>query len=124
MLNEKKFAKNLIIEQYLEFSIVNEVFFMTLQRFDKKTNSINTYLVKYDDILDLNPYIYGKTELNDYMYFLKGIMHYKGNIEKGHYLSNIKIKGEWYEFNDAFVRKLDTQEYQNSKFFILANLIN
>ena len=98
---------------------MNDVVFMTLQRFNKETNSINTSLVKYDDILDLNPYIYGKTKLNDYIYLLKGIVHYKGNIEKGHYWSNLKIKGDWYEFNDAFVRKLDMQEYQNSTVFIL-----
>ena len=52
------------------------------------------------------------------MYFLKGIVHYTGNIEEGYYWSDIKIKGEWYEFNDAFVKKLDTQDYQNSTVFI------
>ena len=60
-----------------------------------------------------------KSESNDYMYFLKWIVHYRGNIEKGLYWSNIKIRGEWYDFNDNFVNKLDMQEYQNSTAFIL-----
>ena len=55
-----------------------------------------------------------KSESNDYMYFLKWIVHYRGNIEKGHYWYNIKIRGELYDFNDNFVNKLDVQEYQNS----------
>ena len=84
-----------------------------------ETNSIYKSLVKYDDVLDLNPYMDAKSESNDYMYFLKWIVHYRGNIEKGHYLSNIKIRGEWYDFNDNFVSKLDMQEYQNSTAFIL-----
>lgn len=111
--------KDLIIEQYINFSILNEVVFISLQRFNRKTNSINNSLVKYDDVLDLNPYMDIKSESNDYMYFLKAIVHYRGNIEKGHYWSNIKIRGEWYEFNDNFVKKLDRQEYQNSTVFIL-----
>ena len=111
--------KDLIIEQYINFSILNDIVFITLQRFNKETNSINNSLVKYDDVLDLNPYMDAKSESNDYMYFLKGIVHYRGNIEKGHYWSNIKIRGEWYDFNDNFVSKLDMQEYQNSTAFIL-----
>ena len=50
-----------------------------------ETNSIYKSLVKYDDVLDLNPYMDAKIESNDYMYFLKWIVHYRGNIEKGHY---------------------------------------
>ena len=35
---------------------------MTLQRFNKEANSIYKSLVKYDDVLDLNPYMDAKSE--------------------------------------------------------------
>lgn len=39
-----------------------------------------------------------------HMYTLKGIISHVGYSESGHYISYVKIKGQWYEFNDQRVR--------------------
>lgn len=42
-----------------------------------------------------------------YQYDLKGIIVHVGNADYGHYYSFIKHEGEWFEFNDIRVRKVE-----------------
>ena len=46
-------------------------------------------------------------DLNNYIYSLKGIINYKGNLVKGHYCSYIKIYNIWHEFNDSNILKIE-----------------
>ena len=59
---------------------------------------------------------------NNYIYNLYGsINHRGGDLDFGHYFSNIKREGEgfWWQFNDAYVDNLDSDLIQNSSVYIL-----
>ena len=45
--------KNLIITQNIKFNIINDILFISLQRFDRITNSINESAVTIDEMINL-----------------------------------------------------------------------
>ena len=99
--------KNLIITQKIKFNIINDILFISLQRFDRITNSINESTVTIDEMIDFKQFMDPIYDLNNYIYSLKGIVNYKGNLVKGHYWSYIKINNIWYEFNDSNILKIE-----------------
>jgi ubiquitin C-terminal hydrolase len=95
----------LIVKQNIKFRIVNDAIFsfFSIQKLDRLSNSINKSLVKLEEIFDLSLFIDILSDLNNYNYSVKGLVNYKGDLEKRHYWSNIKIKEEWYEVNDSLI---------------------
>lgn len=78
-----------------------------MQRFDRITNSINESMVTINEILDLKQFVDPIYDLNNYIYSLKGIINYKGNLVKRHYWSYIKIYNNLFEFNDSNILKIE-----------------
>ena len=99
--------KNLIITQKIKFNIINDILFISLQRFDRITNSINESMIAIDEMLDLKQFMDPIYDIKNYIYLLKGIINYKGNLVKGHYWSYIKIYNNWFEFNDSNIKKIE-----------------
>ena len=110
--------KDLIIEQFIK-SILNEIIFFFLQRFNRFSNSINNLEVKFEYIIDLSPFMVNLLGVNSCKFSLKGIVNCKGDFEEGHCWSVIKINGVWCEFNDLIIRKKDIIDFQNSTAVIL-----
>ena len=95
------------------------VIFFSLQRFNRFSNSINNLEVKFEDIIDLSPFMVNLLGVNSYKFSLKGIVNYKGDFEEGHFWSIIKRIGIWYEFNNSIIKKKDIIDFQNSTAVIL-----
>lgn len=55
--------------------------------------------------MNLNLKDFGKSNLKDmeFSHKLIAAINYISNIEKGHYIANLKIGFLWHEFNDSFV---------------------
>lgn len=43
------------------------------------------------------------------VYRLKGIISHSGQSDKGHYISFIKLKEKWFEFNDRYVSQVSEE---------------
>ena len=82
-----------------------------MQRFNSKTNSKNNSKIFFDEIIHKdtlrNMNCLSNIINNNSDYILKGIIYHIGLFNKGHYYSVINLKGEWFEFNDSNVKKLD-----------------
>ena len=78
-----------------------------MQRFDRITNSINESMIAIDEMLDLKQFKDPIYDIKNYIYLLKGIINYKGNLVKGDYWSYIKIYNNWFEFNDSNIKKIE-----------------
>jgi ubiquitin C-terminal hydrolase len=79
-----------------------KILILSLQRMRKSRNKINTK-VSFSETLNLNNFIDSEICNNNYQYQLYAIANHKGTIDFGHYYANIKIDGNWYEFNDSMV---------------------
>ena len=77
-----------------------------MQRFDPLLSVKNESLIIYDELIDLKSYSDTPTKEKNLEYKLIGTIHHNGNLQYGHYYSNIKIENEWYEFNDSLVTKI------------------
>ena len=90
-----------------------------MQRFDSLLSVKNESLIIYDELIDLKPYSdTPKTGIN-LEYRLIGTIHHNGNLQYGHYYSNIKIENEWYEFNDSLVTKINSFVGRSSNVCVL-----
>ena len=79
-----------------------------MQRFNSITNTKNYSKIFFDEIIhkDSLRNMNCLSNINS-DYILKGIIYHIGLFNKGHYYSVINLKGEWFEFNDSNVKKLD-----------------
>ena len=77
-----------------------------MQRFDPLLSVKNESLIIYDELIDLKSYSDTPIMGKNLEYKLIGTIHHNGNLQCGHYYSNIKIENEWYEFNDSLVTKI------------------
>ena len=76
-------------------------------------------MVTIDEKLDLKQFMDPIYDLNNYIYSLKGIINYKGNLDNGHYWSYIKIYNIWFEFNDSIIKKIEKIDLNNDSACIL-----
>ena len=49
-------------------------------------------------------------------YELKGVVLHSGSVDAGHYISLVKINGEWYKFNDGCVSQFTAAELEHEAF--------
>ena len=54
-----------------------------------------------------------------YKYRLISIIHHIGEIDYGHYYSEININNNWYLFNDSQVKLLDKLNFNSDSVLIL-----
>lgn len=87
-----------------------EILIVTLKRFSDHTNK-NQCLVDFPlENLDLTKYVVGYNK-KSYIYDLYGICNHSGGLLGGHYTSSVKnIDGNWYNFNDQQVSKINNIE--------------
>ena len=90
-----------------------------MQRFDPLLSVKNESLIIYDELIDLKPYSDTPIFEKNLKYKLIGTIHHNGNLQYGHYYSNIKIENEWYEFNDSLVTKIQSFVDRSSNVCVL-----
>jgi ubiquitin carboxyl-terminal hydrolase 8 len=87
--------KRLILKRLPKYLIIH------LKRFSYFSSSNkNNKVVKCDE----------KIIIEDRNYDLRGIVYHSGTANGGHYISVIKLNGEWYLCNDGTITKLDNIE--------------
>ena len=75
--------------------------------------------IYFPDIIDLKLFADELIQNDNLKYRLFGTIHHNGSIQYGHYYSLIKIKNEWFEFNDSLVTKKEIMEYNSNNVCIL-----
>lgn len=59
-------------------------------------NEKNTREVSFDEVINIEEQATQKSV----RYELRGVIHHVGSLNRGHYYADVKIDGEWYEFDD------------------------
>lgn len=99
-----------------------EILILSLQRFSHDYTTINRAQIAFENELDLSKYIdnddNNNTQRTPTLYKLYGISNHTGSFNFGHYYAYIKIKDEWFEFNDNHVYH-HTMNYNSTTAYIL-----
>ena len=107
-----------LADKKMEIYSANEVLIIHLKRFRNNRKIEN--LVEFPiEELNLGNYMSNKKE--KYIYDLFAVANHSGNLHGGHYYAYCKnnIDGEWYEFNDSHVSKIDKKKVVNDNAYVL-----
>lgn len=99
-----------------------EILIISLKRFSingmRLTKRNDLVDIPIDD-LDLSPYCVGYTK-NKSKYSLFGICNHSGGLGGGHYYAFCKnLNGYWYNYNDTFVKKMDSENIITNGAYVL-----
>ena len=111
----KKFQ---LADKKMEIYSVNEVIVIHLKRF--RNNRKNSSYVQFPiEGLNMANYLPNKNEKN--IFDLFAVANHIGNLNGGHYFAYCKnfIDGEWYEFNDSRVSKINENSVVTSNAYVL-----
>ena len=100
----------------MKIALLPNILIISLQRINPKDGMKNEALVKFYEGIDFSEII--DTEIqrtNSTKYNLFAISNHIGNINSGHYYSQIKINNNWYCFEDSKVYKIGPQIDMNTK---------
>ena len=100
----------------MKIALLPNILIISLQRINPKNGMKNEALVKFYEGIDFSEII--DTEIqrtNSTKYNLFAISNHIGNINSGHYYSQIKINNNWYCFEDSKVYKIGPQIDMNTK---------
>ena len=100
----------------MKIALLPNVLIISLQRINPKTGMKNEAAVKFYegiDFIDIIDTEIQNTNLTKYELF--AISNHIGNINSGHYYSQIKIDKNWYCFEDSKVYKIGPQIDMNTK---------
>ena len=102
----------------MEIYSVNEIIIIHLKRF-KKNRKIKNLVEFPIEGLDLSEFLPKKDEKN--IYDLFAVANHIGELNLGHYYAYCKnfIEGDWYEFNDSNVYKIEKKKVMSDSAYIL-----
>ena len=107
------------IEKHMTLGVLNDIVIFSLQRLDPLLSVKSNTRIYFPDIIDLKLFADELIQNDNLKYRLFGTIHHNGSIQYGHYYSLIKIKNEWFEFNDSLVTKKEIMEYNSNNVCIL-----
>lgn len=103
---------NTVSKKNISFWNVPNVMIITLKRFalnSVRIHKINSY-VSYPLILNMSTFVSNQNN-QQILYKLTAVIHHYGGINGGHYISYCMMDdGEWYQFDDGCVRKIDASK--------------
>ena len=102
----------------MEIYSLSEVLIIHLKRF-RNNRKIENFVDFPIENLDLTKYLHNKKE--KYIYDLFGVSNHSGSLNGGHYYAYCKNwkDGEWYEFNDSHVSKIDNKKIVSDNAYVL-----
>jgi len=107
-----------LADKKMEIYSVSEVVIIHLKRFrnNRKIESLIDFPIEN---LDLTKYLPNKNE--KYIYDLFAVANHMGGLHGGHYFAYCKNckDGEWYEFNDSNVDKIDKNKIVTENAYVL-----
>ena len=102
--------------EIMKIASLPTILIISLQRINPVSGLKNEAKVKFYEGLDLREMIDTETLKSGYTkYDLFAVSNHIGNINTGHYYSNIKIGNIWYCFEDSKVYKIGAQIDMNTK---------
>ena len=107
-----------LADKKMEIYSINEVVILHLKRF--RNNQKNDTLVEFPlEGLNLGEYLPKKDEKN--IFDLFAVANHSGGLHGGHYYAYCKNfnDGEWYEFNDSHVSKINKNSVVRSTAYVL-----
>ena len=95
------------------------ILIISINRFDNNGSKKNNFVSFPIDNLDLSKYCVGYNKYKS-TFELYGICNHIGNSNNGHYFSYCRYNdGNWYEFNDTNVTKIDSNNIISNKCYCL-----
>ena len=92
-----KYNKKCIHSKYSKISYPPNILILSLQRFNKNTNSKNNCFIKYSENLIISYFIDKEWGYDrDTIYHLYGVINHKGSLSSGHYYSYVKFSEDTY----------------------------
>ena len=98
----------------MTLGILNDIVIFSLQRLDPLLSVKSNTRIYFPDIIDLKLFTDELIQNDNLKYRFFGTIHHNGSIQYEHYYSLIKIKNEWFEFNDSLVTKKEIMEYNSN----------
>ena len=113
-----KCQKHQLADKKMELYSISEVIIIHLKRF-RNNRKIENLIDFPLENLDLNKYLPNQTE--KYIYDLFAVANHVGGLHGGHYFAYCKnnIDGDWYEFNDSNVDKIDKNKIVTENAYVL-----
>ena len=110
--NKSSCSNNKIYQKMSEFIIIQ------LKRYNRNNNKNNKF-IKYEEYLNMNPYIIDKTKST--LYKLMGIIVHSGRVNFGHYYSICynMVDERWRIYNDENVGDIETKNIFNKNPYCL-----
>ena len=103
-----------------KITILPKILIINVIRYNSTNKSRNSTIIKFTNVIDLSEYL--EKSCNSHListkYELFAITNHVGNENGGHYYSTIKIKENWYEFDDSEVRKTEIK-YKSDEIYTL-----
>ena len=107
-----------LADKKMEIFTINEIVIIHLKRFrnNRKIDNLVDFPIEG---LDLGKYLSNKS--NKDIYDLFAVANHVGGLHGGHYFAYCKncIDGEWYEFNDSNVSKIDNKKVVSENAYVL-----
>ena len=110
--NKSGCSNNKIYQKMSEFIIIQ------LKRYNRNNNKNNKF-IKYDEYLNMDPYVINKTKST--IYKLMGIIVHAGGLNFGHYYSICynMVDEKWRIYNDENVGDIETKNIFNKNPYCL-----
>ena len=83
-------------------------------------NTKNNAFIQFDETIDIKDIYDGIDDLNKiYIYKLWATVEHFGDVEKGHYVTNIKVDNLWFKFNDDEINNININLCSSSVIMLL-----
>lgn len=106
-------SPNVLIVQLKRFKIKTTNAYLSMLQ-----NKKNDCLIKYDNELNLTPFICGPNKQNN-IYELYAISQHYGSLSSGHYTALCKNRGKWYSFDDETVSRASDDDIVTKAAYLL-----
>ena len=82
------------IKKCIKFKILNEIIIFSIQRIDPLSSAKNTFIIRYDEIIDLKRFTDNNNKEDIMNYKLFSTIYHIGTLSYGHYYSLISVEDQ------------------------------
>ena len=98
-----------------KFDMIANYIIIYTQRINRFLNSKNDSKITFSEFLNLNEFLEDDLKNQNIRLKLLGIIYHIGFIESGHYYVIIKIRDQWFKFNDNEVTEINNKKFESEE---------
>ena len=98
-----------------KFDMIANYIIIYTQRINRFLNSKNDSKITFSEFLNLNEFLEDVLKNQNIRLKLLGIIYHIGFIESGHYYVIIKIRDQWYKFNDNEEKEIINMKFESKE---------